>query len=939
MNGQSVTVIWDRIKVNSLSASKARTNVGSSVTLSVQLIYEYNGAYVTSGSFTLNGLALTYSGSNGVWTVTDSKSTVQAVTYNSVAGTEGTYGLTAVNMNNQAVTVIWDRLEVYGYGVSDDRVNVGDSVTIWVQLRYAYDGVVFDSSKGTVSIGGVSATWDSVNSRWYITQSRTAVQKVDFLTPSGFTDNVYGLTAIAGSVTQSVVWDRLVVSFKGVDDDRRDVGTPAEIRFKLRSEYDGAPVTSGSVYINGTSAMWDAVNGWWKISYALNTVGKRNFVVTSVNWNIYGITALNPNVVTNATSVVWDRIKTTWYGVSDDRCDVGSTQQVRVKLALEYDNTPLGANDVVYINGTRASYDSANGWFYITVTSSTVGKKVFAVSSASQTAYGITAFAEAQQLPSIIWDKVVFTLGVAKSRINVGDTAQISVAAKYAYDSSTFQGSYALNDTPTKSSVGKWTFRVGSMSDQLYGLTVFESNEVEIIWDRIKVNSLSASKARADIGSSVTISAQLVYEYDGAYITSGSFMLNGYLLIYSGSNGVWTASTSRSSVGAVTFNSLSGTEGTYGLTAVNMNNQAVTVVWDKVIFTLTVPKTRINVGDAAQIAVVAKYAYDGSDFQGSYSLNDTTTKNSVGKWAFKVSTMSDNLYGLTIFETNEVEVIWDMLKIDDVQVDLLNQKVRVKAVYAYDNAPVAGLVNYLGLLAQTDAQGYAEFDLSRLSEVPFGGECYVQSDQAYGLTTSTRGTVAFCKAPVGPFSVRGDHAILNTSWNDVERKLKFTTKGTCIVFVGDYGQPMRVEVNGQIYTDWSYDYSRREVTIRNLASEVVLVWASSAPATAGGGGGGGAVGVLPPPPSPAMSAPAAPTTPATTAPVVAPAPAVDLVNVGIGVIVAAVVGGYAYSQLKSSPRRRYREAWRKRLAESRATVRIARTKARKVRWTRSSRFD
>jgi hypothetical protein len=352
-----------------------------------------------------------------------------------------------------------------------------------------------------------------------------------------------------------------------------------------------------------------------------------------------------------------------------------------------------------------------------------------------------------------------------------------------------------------------------------------------------------------------------------------------------------------------------------------------------------VTKSRIDVGSTAQISVAAKYAYDSSTFQGSYALNDTPTKSSVGKWTFRVGSMSDQLYGLTAFESNEVEVIWDTLKIDDVQVDLLNQKVRVKAVYAYDNAPVAGLVNYLGLLAQTDAQGYAEFDLSRLSEVPFGGECYVQSDQAYGLMASTRGTVAFCKVPVGPFSVRGDHVIGNASWNDVERKLKFTTKGTCVVFVGDYGQPLRVEVNGQIYTDWSYDYNRREVTIRNLASEVVLVWASSAPAVAGGGGGGGgAVGVLPPPPTP--TTPTTPSAqPATTAPVVAPAPAVDLVNVGIGVIVAAVVGGYAYSQLKSSPRRRYREAWRKRLAESRATVRIARTKARKVRWTKRSRFD
>jgi len=485
-------------------------------------------------------------------------------------------------------------------------------------------------------------------------------------------------------------------------------------------------------------------------------------------------------------------------------------------------------------------------------------------------------------------------------------------------------------------------YAVTAVKDNVYSVTAINhaSSPASWKWDRIEVYDYGVSGSRVNVGDAVTVWVKLRYGYDGVVFDSskGSVQIGGISASWDSVDNRWYVTVSQQNVGKVDFQCPSAfTDNQYGLTAI-VGQVTQSVVWDKVVFTLSVQKPRIDVGATAQISVDGRYAYDSAPFRGTYVLNDTTTKSAVGRWAFRVSNMSDELYGLTAFETNEVEVVWDTLKIADVQVDLLNQKVRVKAVYAYDSAPIVnGLVNYLGLLVQTDAQGYAEFDLSKLSEVPFNSECYVESDRAYGLTASTRGIVAFCKVPVGPFSVRGDHAVGNASWNDVERMLKFTTKGTCIVYVGDYGQPLRVEVNGQIYTDWSYDYSRREVTIRNLASEVVLVWASSAPVGGGGGGGGGAVGVLPPSPAMPATMPATPA-PATAAPV-APAPAVDLVNVGIGVIVAAIVGGYAYSQLKRSPRRRYREAWRKRLEESRATVRIARAKAGKVRWTKRSRFD
>jgi hypothetical protein len=96
--------------------------------------------------------------------------------------------------------------------------------------------------------------------------------------------------------SKSVIWDRFVVCFRAVDDDRRDMGTAGEVRFKLRSEYDEAAVAAGSASTNGTAATWDAANGWWKLSVSQASAMKKNHTASAVSWSTYGITALNSGV-------------------------------------------------------------------------------------------------------------------------------------------------------------------------------------------------------------------------------------------------------------------------------------------------------------------------------------------------------------------------------------------------------------------------------------------------------------------------------------------------------------------------------------------------------------------------------------------------------------------------------------------------------------------
>jgi hypothetical protein len=419
----------------------------------------------------------------------------------------------------------------------------------------------------------------------------------------------------------------------------------------------------------------------------------------------------------------------------------------------------------------------------------------------------------------------------------------------------------------------------------------------------LEVYGYGVSKSRADVGSTQYVYFQLRYDYDDVIFDSakGSVTIGGVTATWDSANSRWYISTSKTVVGSYSY-ALAFTDNTYGLTAVT-GTTSLNIIFDKVQFTLTLAKTRINVGDAAQISVTARYAYDNTAFQGSYTLNDTLTKTTVGKWAFKVSSITDNVYGLTAFDSNVVEIIWDGLKISQYVVDLVNQKIYIKAEYAYDGQPIAnGNVSYAGLYALTNSTGWAVFNMSALPSVDWNSVAYPVSEPTYGLTYKAQNqTVAFHKLQVQPFTIRANNFIGNPVWDDVNRKLSFTASGMCIVKTGDWGQPLRVEVDGVVYTNWTYNSISQEVSIFNLHSNVALIWQSQAEAPGG---------VSPTPaPTPTPSPPAETPTAVPTPPLQLP-----LAAVGIVLIVAVVSGAYVYSQ--AAKPKRIDEHWKRHKSSS-----------------------
>ena len=392
-----------------------------------------------------------------------------------------------------------------------------------------------------------------------------------------------------------------------------------------------------------------------------------------------------------------------------------------------------------------------------------------------------------------------------------------------------------------------------------------------IIVDRIKVNSLSASKTRLDVGSSTTLTAQLVYEYDSGYIASGSFTLNGLTLSYTGSNGVWQTTDSKSSVQALTYNSLSGSDGTYGLTAVNMNGKSTTVVWDRVkVVGYSVSKPRVNVGDSVNVNVTLQYEYDSvAVADGSVTVNGIpATHLGSGVWRISASqpsvtsvtyntvACSGNTYGITAVNQNvqSATVIWDGIKLVDYATDLANEKVAVLAKYAYDSQPIANCnVSYAGLFALTNSSGWAVFNLSQLDSVPHNSVAYPISEVNYGLTAKLQNqTVAFSKFSISDIGVkaRSRDPLTFQGWDPTNKQLKFTKTGNneVKIYVGSLGKPYYISIDGVIKTEgqgWSFDSATNLVTISG-STNYIISWMPQTQETpaAGPGGGGGAPSVI-----------------------------------------------------------------------------------------------
>ena len=223
----------------------------------------------------------------------------------------------------------------------------------------------------------------------------------------------------------------------------------------------------------------------------------------------------------------------------------------------------------------------------------------------------------------------------------------------------------------------------------------------------ITIEQFFVSDNRCDVGSMQTVGCHAVCTKNGSSVTGGTIWVND--TGHSINNTGWctfdvTSSNVEKNTWAVTDVSCNGAQ-YYEVTAPNPY-----IIFDKVNIILTVNDSRIDAGSEAPINWTGVYAYDGATFLGSIVLNDSVTKNQVGRYGFTVASISDPTYDITAFDSNEVYCIWDRIKISDGGVThsstniTQEETVWFRIEYEYDGISFSGevyindtLVTYLAL--------------------------------------------------------------------------------------------------------------------------------------------------------------------------------------------------------------------------------------------------
>lgn len=320
--------------------------------------------------------------------------------------------------------------------------------------------------------------------------------------------------------------------------------------------------------------------------------------------------------------------------VTDERADVGSVQSVYLHAKWKHDLSPV-TSGTIYVNGQPYSPDD-EGWIVIQHTQGEVGEVVWTVTSVD--AGGIANFQQLVDSPSVIWDRVEVELAAPSARVDVASSAPLSTRASYAYDGAPFEGRLHLSYDLVQESVGRYSYTVLSIEDQLYGLSAFTSNSVDVIFDRVSVE-LSVADDRIDVGSTAQILVEASYVYDGA-------PFEGEV--------VFSQELRRDEVGAYDYTVGEIEDPLYGLTAFTSNT--VRVIFDRVLITLSVAEPDIQVGETAEIGVRAAYAYDGTRYPGKVTLNEALTKDVPGSYRYTVESIGGDAHGITVFESNAVTV-------------------------------------------------------------------------------------------------------------------------------------------------------------------------------------------------------------------------------------------------------------------------------------------
>lgn len=586
--------IFDRIAIVKKGALDTRVNIDSSAEVWFKAEYDYDGRRFdeSQGNLFINGSLARWHRDSGRWIASITHQQVAEMAVMPSGVQDDIFGLETVSdISGSPLRIIWDRAMVGRVDVTDRRMNVGETVTIDFHLAYEFDREPI--TKGVVVVNDREARHGSLVGSWTVTASEDNVASRLFEIKA-ISGNEHGITALNyGAEKPLVIWDRLVLSSFGAEESRIDVGTAATVWFQIRSEFDNEMVNEGTVMLNNSSmASFSSTRERWEHAPELHRVGQQDFRLISVIWSKHGISALTP-ANENFTSVTWDRINVLQGGVDDDRINIGTEGVFWYKIQYEFDKqefTPSNGDLVLSGSIPTQWSDHAKRWEYATTLQS-IGNLSLSISEVNDRTYALSSDARTDYVGEldIVWDSISLELKVLDERLDVGTQANFVARGVHEYDGSIFSGSFQLNDTVTKETVGEYYYSVKEVSDEKFGISALESNSVRVVFDQIEINL--EAESRVEVGTDVSFEWTGHYLFDGDMF-QGSISLNDTMVQE-------TVEKFYYQVGDVI-------DPLYNLDIHNSN--IVPVIFDRI---LAEPRTETFIPGEIKVVVDLTYEYDG----------------------------------------------------------------------------------------------------------------------------------------------------------------------------------------------------------------------------------------------------------------------------------------------------------------------------------------
>ncbi|MFW9926862.1 MAG: hypothetical protein ACFFDM_08855, partial [Candidatus Thorarchaeota archaeon] len=525
-------------------------------------------------------------------------------TFKVVAEGSGSGGTDLYYTTSLIDTFITDRIEIYEADVVDGRININSDCEVWWRARYEYDGTPIQSGLILDLNGSRTLIWDAGGLYWIWQETSVSPSSAWFEVASASESN-YGLTEwFATTSVQQVIWDALIITITDPSDQRVDVGTNATgIIVSAVYSFDST-VFDGVFTLNNTNYQYASPQIQW-------------YSVSTASGDTHGISAIQTN---DATFCIWDRVLVVSVTVDDPYHDPGDNARITVELEYEFDNTQVLAG-TFDISGYSLTHAGSGRW-EVLVTIGTYSDIDFDdLTSCDATLHGISGYNMDSNAVTVYWDRIEFySVTVDDERINIGTSAEIQWSARLENAGVDIPTGIVVSMTGDIVCIPSGGVYVASVSQSTVGSVTYSIitaslGEIEqftqttadatVIWDRVKLTSITTGTPSVDAGVSVEIRVTLVYEFDDTPVTDGTIYLNNgpFAMTYN-SAGYWSASVSQTLAGSYTFTVDSVSGNTHGISILNTDDLTMEIEWVEVPGFVLDTMTLMIIGGGAGIALI-----------------------------------------------------------------------------------------------------------------------------------------------------------------------------------------------------------------------------------------------------------------------------------------------------------------------------------------------